>query len=366
MSNALNDATLRDIAKQFLLGGPIEKISAYGRGLINDTYVIELASRPPQKVILQRINSRVFKQPQLIMENLGVLSAHVAALRNPPQLLFPRIFSATNGKPFVIDDTGGFWRAQQFIPDARTLNTLGSLTEARELGTALGTFHTLLSDVPVERLHTTLPGFHVLPEYLGHFDTIRAGSTERNDAALAPFFDEVEARRADCGRLEKARAHGALSLRSTHGDPKIDNFLFDSGGHAISLIDLDTVQPGLVHYDIGDLIRSACNRAGESSTAEHISFDLAACSAILEGYAGAARAMLTRADFDYLYDAIRLIPFELGLRFFTDHLNGDRYFKSTHRGQNLERASVQFALTRAIESVEQPIRRLVKQLAVHG
>jgi Ser/Thr protein kinase RdoA (MazF antagonist) len=141
-----------------------------------------------------------------------------------------------------------------------------------------------------------------------------------------------------------------------HGDPKLNNILFDaSSGLAVAMIDLDTVKPGLIHYDLGDCLRSCCNRAGEGG-AESVEFDVAICREVLAGYFAAAEQFLTEPDIAYLFDAIRLLPFELGLRFLTDHLAGDRYFHVTEPGQNLRRAQVQFRLVASIERQEKAIR----------
>jgi Ser/Thr protein kinase RdoA (MazF antagonist) len=174
----------------------------------------------------------------------------------------------------------------------------------------------------------------------------------------------VEAREELAGVLERAKAAGVLPLRPIHGDPKVNNVLLDArSGEAIALVDLDTVKPGLVHYDIGDCLRSACNPLGEETlTPEKVGFDLQLCAALLEGYGAAAGAILSDADHAYLYDAIRLLSFELGLRFFSDHLAGNVYFHTVRPGHNLDRALVQFHLTASIEAQEQEIRALLAQL----
>ena len=162
--------------------------------------------------------------------------------------------------------------------------------------------------------------------------------------------------------LEDALAAGRIPLRVIHGDPKIDNILFHvTDGHALALIDLDTVQPGLIQHDLGDCLRSCCNRGGESAELGAVRFDLGICEQIVSAYAAETRGFLTAADLAVLYDSIRLMPFELGLRFLNDHLEGDRYFRVTHRGQNLHKAGIQFALLADIEAREQAIRAVIAQ-----
>jgi Ser/Thr protein kinase RdoA (MazF antagonist) len=196
---------------------------------------------------------------------------------------------------------------------------------------------------------------------------LRASARPRRAVASSELLHGlafVEARWNLTRVLEQARREGKLVTRPIHGDTKLNNFLFDTRtGKVVSLIDLDTVQPGLIHYDIGDCLRSCANPAGESpQDPGAVRFDLDICCALLENYLAETRHFLTRHDYDYLYDAIRLIPFELGLRFLTDHLEGDHYFKTEWSGQNLRRALVQFRLTASIEAGEQALKSLIAGL----
>ena len=360
-------AQAREAASEFNFGAPLREVRAHGCGLINDTYLVTLDTTPPRRAILQRINSKVFPQPQHIMQNLRMLLDHAQRTTNktsPPDtpLRLPNLYRAHDRRDFVLDADGNYWRALHYIEDTRALDYLANPAQAHNIGSALGGFHALLNELPMHHLHTTLPGFHITPNYLARFDQVSARSPSAADAAAACDF--VAARRALTTRLEHGKSSGALPLRATHGDPKLDNFLFDAqSDRVVSLIDLDTVQPGLIHCDLGDCLRSCCNRTGESARdPETTQFDLELCSAILRGYVEAAGGFLTAPDFDFMYDAIRLIPFELGLRFLTDHLEGDVYFKTQSPGQNLHRARVQFQLTTRIEQNETAIRGMIAGL----
>jgi Ser/Thr protein kinase RdoA (MazF antagonist) len=359
----------QDIAGRFILDGKISTIRPHGHGLINDTFIVTIDTG--RQVILQRINRHVFPHPGRIMENLRVLSGHirrrVAANSTAGRTLrLPEILMARDGRDFVIDAEGGFWRAQEYIEHTRTLDTISDIAQAGEAGFALGRFHALIHDLDPARLHRTLPGFHDAPGYFARF--LRASARPRRAVASSELLHGlafVEARWNLTRTLEQARREGKLVTRPIHGDTKLNNFLFDArSGKAVSLIDLDTVQPGLIHYDIGDCLRSCANPAGESpQDPGAVRFDLDIARALLENYLAETRGFLTRHDYDYLYDAIRLIPFELGLRFLTDYLEGDHYFKTERPGQNLHRALVQFQLTTSIEEHEQPIKALIANLA---
>jgi len=357
-----------DIAARFDLDGNDLDVQPYGHGLINDSFLVTTAAS--RRAILQRINRHVFPRPEWIMENLRVLIDHVQRHEPAPgtrDLRLPRILVTREGKDYVIDRDGGFWRALGFIENTRTFDTLTNAAQAGEVGFALGRFHALVHDLDPARLHQTLPGFHNAPGYLTRF--LRASARPRVVVAsreLLYCLGFVEARWDLTRVLETARRDGRLALRVIHGDTKLNNFLFDAGsGRAVSLIDLDTVQPGLIHYDIGDCLRSCANPAGESpADPAAVRFDLAVGRALLKSYVAETRHFLAPGDYRCLYGAIRLIPFELGLRFLTDYLEGDHYFKTERPGQNLHRARVQFALVADIERQEAEIKALVAEL--HG
>lgn len=358
----------QDIAAAFDLGGQIVHVHPYGHGLINDTFVVSIDTG--HRAILQRINRHVFPRPEQIMDNLRTLTDHIRRRQTSSKaaarkLQWPRIFSTRDGKDSVVDAHGGFWRAMDFVENTYTLETITDTNQAEEVGFALGRFHALIHDLDPARLHETLPGFHNAPNYLAHLTeaSVRRRETPDN-AELRHCLAFVETRRNLADVLETPRREGKLLIRPIHGDTKLNNFLFDAeSGRAVSLIDLDTVQPGLIHFDIGDCLRSCANPAGESpGDLAAVRFDLDICHAVLRHYFSEARAFLTPYDQHYIYDAIRLIPFELGLRFLTDHLEGNHYFKTDRPGQNLHRALAQFALTSSIERNEEKIRSLIKEL----
>ncbi|NJN45597.1 MAG: aminoglycoside phosphotransferase family protein [Candidatus Competibacteraceae bacterium] len=360
---------VRQTAGQFAFDAPVLEVESYGDGLINDTYLVTTESG---KAILQRINQRVFPHPALIMENLRTVLDHVRAHElnsNPVRRAFrlPTICPSDTGRDYYIDAEGGFWRALSFIDNTRCFNTIADLKQAEEVGFALGRFHALLSDLEPARLHDTLPGFHITPHYLQRFDQIAAQPTTPPDSPELRFcMDFIETQREQTWVLEEAKAKGRLSLRIIHGDPKLNNILFDADhGRACSMIDLDTVKPGLIHYDIGDCLRSCCNTTGESSKSA-VEFDLKIGYAILKRYFDETRYFLTESDYEYLYPAIRLIPFELGLRFVTDYLEGNRYFKVDEPEQNLRRAVIQFQLAASIERQKRVINNLIDEVRCMG
>jgi Ser/Thr protein kinase RdoA (MazF antagonist) len=276
----------------------------------------------------------------------------------------PSVLSAQDGQDFWFESDGSFWRAISFIEGSQSFDAIRDIRYASEVGYSLGIFHTLLSDLPPERLSDTLKGFHITPLYLKHYEKVLTNHNKGNSSEIKYCLQFISERNAWAHVLEKARAQGRLRLRPIHGDPKVDNIMIDTlTGQAISIVDLDTVMPGLIHYDIGDCLRSGCNTRGEETEQwEQVHFDPDLCKDILHGYISVAREFLTRDDFFYIYDSIRLIAFELGLRFFTDYLEGNAYFKVSHPEHNLTRALVQFKLTESIESQEKDICKIIQEI----
>jgi hypothetical protein len=363
-------ATLVDVADQFNRLGKVIDIQEHGKGNVNDTFLVTLDAEGEEHFILQRINTRVFRQPELIMGNMRAIAAHVCGrlellpLSAGRRWEVPRVLLAKNGRDHWLDADGSFWRALSFVEASQSFDTIQDMEHAREVGHALGMFQTLISDLPVARLADTLEGFHITPRYLRHYDEVLEKSRPRKSPEVNHCSEFVSKRRAWAHVLEDARTRGRLHLRPIHGDPKVSNVMIDNATRrAVSIVDLDTVKPGLVHYDIGDCLRSCCNPLGEETNRwEEVRFEADFCQAILQPYLALARGFLTTEDYEYLYDAIRLIAFELGLRFFTDYLEGDVYFKARYREHNLARSLVQFKLTESIESQEDAIRTMVQDM----
>jgi len=348
-----------DIARQFLEQDEPVNIIPYGNGLINDTWRITANT---QQFILQKINPTVFPNPELIMANLEAMTEH---LKHYPEeivkLQFPEILKAGE-QSYFIDDASGFWRALSFINNTESIETLRTLADAEQVGFALGHFHRLLSNLSPDCMYDTLPGFHIAPDYLEHYHQVLELNTPVKQDKEVIFCHNFIARHKQlAGMLENAKLQGLLTLRIIHGDPKLNNILFDRSNHkAISIIDLDTIQPGLVHYDIGDCLRSCCSIPTDGEYSVH--FDMDICATLLQSYLSEARAFFTLQDYHFLYVAIQLIPLELGLRFFTDYLEGNLYFKVTEPEQNLHRALTQFQLMESITRQQPAIQKLINSL----
>ncbi len=338
-----------EIAGRF--SSTVKNLEPLGNGHINDTYLVTEAEKC---FVLQKINRYVFPRPEPIMANLDALSRYVEQTGDSRiDLIIPQLIPAESGEYCFCDDQGDHWRALSYIDNTESLETLSDLTQAEQVGFALGQFHRLTRNLDAATLCDTLPGFHIAPAYLAHYQDVKTRTTKAEDAYCADFINGFQHMVHD---LESAKEQGLLKVRTIHGDPKLNNFLFDKDSRRIvSIIDLDTVKPGLIHYDIGDCIRSACHNP------ENDGFNLKTCNILLTAYLQEMGAYFTESDYEYLYPAIRLIPFELGLRFYADYLDGNRYFKVTEADENLHRAIGQFRLCGSIIAQEDEIKSLIKR-----
>jgi Ser/Thr protein kinase RdoA (MazF antagonist) len=369
---APSQAELIAIAEAFHGNGCVQAVEPLGKGNVNDTFLVQAVDGLS---VLQRINTQVFNQPQLVMQNLQVLGEHIERklqsgavhpLLEQRRWHLPQLVCTKHeGNAWHCCAAGGVWRTITYVPDSTCVDVVDGVNQARELGLGLGLFHQLISDLPPTALADTLEGFHITPGYLAAYHRALVKTDCQPSAGSDRCMAFIREREALCDLLERAKQRGELPLRPIHGDPKINNVLLDRrSGEAVALIDLDTVKPGLVHYDIGDCLRSCCNPLGEETDQiEAVHFDLNLADALLEGYLAVAGSFLTEAELRYIPDAAQLISFELGLRFFSDYLLGNTYFKANHPDHNLQRALIQFQLTASIESQMPALRHLVERHA---
>ncbi|MBM9536716.1 phosphotransferase enzyme family protein [Desulfobulbus alkaliphilus] len=339
------------------------RVNPLGQGNINDTWLVDLPNG--HKRVLQRLHRGVFPDPTALMANIRYLTEHLRRMAPSPPLVFYRLLSNPEGKDLYLDPAGYGWRLLTYIDRTRTLQTLEHRGQAREIGSLLGSFHHLTADIDTEILTDLLPDLHNTPRYLEQYDTWRdtSGKSTRWENFCHQY---IEQQRPTADLLERNRQE--LTNRVIHGDPKTSNVLFAAErDQAVSLIDFDTVKPGLLLHDLGDCLRSCCNREGEACREPRATtFDADYFQALLTGYMQSAGHLLVSADRALLVESVKLISFELGVRFFTDHLNGNQYFKVKRDGQNLDRALVQFHLNQSIRDqqgdLEQRFRKLCRSV----
>lgn len=345
---------LVEVIKQYISNPAKVSISALGSGNINDTYLLK---EQHQQYVLQRINQQVFPHPERLIHNHQQLLRHTHPIQaqEEQQIEIPRLLSTLTGKQSVIDTMGKTWRMLSYIENTLTTEHTQSPTQAVQSGYALGKFHKQVANLDPQQLQIPLPGFHHLSSYLRQYDNIlpKKKTTEEEK-----FCTEcIATLRKEALILEQVAKCGEIRTRIIHGDPKIGNILFHkTSGNAVSIIDLDTVGPGLLQHDIGDWLRSVCNRKGESGQVETVSFDLELFKVAVDSYLSEANDIVSNRDITYFYSGLLAITFELGLRFFSDYLQGNIYFKCNTPLENLHKARIQFHLCQDIRQKEAQIR----------
>lgn len=353
--------TPREAAGCFVSPDQVDILEPLGSGNINDTWLLQLTGG--EKRILQRLNPVVFTEPEGVIRNMRLVTTHLRERFHGLAAVCTMV-PTPEGKYGVVDTDGSCWRLLTYIGHTRCLNSLHNKDQAREIGRMLGLFHRGLADLDPHLLTDPLPGFHATPAILARYHA-RLSRSELKNRPEKDCQRFIEARSELATVLDSADRQGKLSRQVVHGDPKVANFLFaEDSDTVVSLIDLDTVRPGLLLHDLGDCLRSACNRAGEEvNDPEMAFFDRQIFRGVLEGYFARAGSLLQPGDREHLVASARVLAFELGIRFFTDHLAGNRYFKVQYEQQNLLRARIQFALVRSMEEQEQDLRECVASLS---
>lgn len=326
-------------------------------GHINDTYCSEFEDGGRRvKYVNQRINHLVFREPERLMENIERVTRfarrQIAAAGGDPDRQSLTIVPARDGKSFHRTPEGGYWRMFRFIDGARTYDRVEDIRHVYAAAQAFGRFQRMLARLPGERLHETIPDFHHTRKRYEAF----LASVEHDPAGRAsgvrPEIDFVLAREKDAGVVVDGLASGLIPERVTHNDTKLNNVMIDDlTGEGICVIDLDTVMPGSVLYDFGDSVRlGAATAAEDERDLARVGFDLGMFDRLAAGYVDAARDFLAPAETELLAFSAKLLTLECGIRFLTDHLKGDVYFKIHRPGHNLDRARTQFKMVAEMES----------------
>jgi hypothetical protein len=353
------------VARQFEIRGEFLDAKRYGSGHINDTYrAVFNESGAEARCILQRINKHVFKTPPALMENIQRVTAHLAEQVAGEQDRGRRVLNlipARDGKYWHLDDEGNYWRAYHFIDKARTYDCAESPQQAFQAARAFGQFQQQLSGLPAPRLHDTILDFHNTPKRFAALEQSIAADVAGRVALAAPEIEFAMARQSMTGVLLNAN----LPERVTHNDTKFNNVMLDDEtGEGICVIDLDTVMPGLVLYDFGDMVRTTTSPAQEDEQdLSKVTMQFSMFEGLVRGYLATASGFLTKEEKECLAFSGKLITFEIGVRFLTDFLCGDTYFKVHRQGHNLDRCRTQFKLIESIERQEEPMNRLVESIA---
>jgi hypothetical protein len=369
MSSGAGTFKFQDVVKRFRAWGDFVGAVPYGSGHINDTFKVTFnMAGAPVHYLLQRINHTIFKDPLAVMDNIVRVTNHVRArltaeglsdvTRHSLCVVFTR-----DAQPCHQDGDGNWWRMYLFVEGAKTYDTIQNEKQAFEAARAYARFQNLLADLPAPRLHETIPDFHNTPIRLKALQSAIATDGCNRAVETRSEIAFVERRAAQCGHLLERHAKGEIPERITHNDTKLNNVMLDDvTGKGVCVVDLDTVMPGLALYDFGDMVRSATAAAPEDER------DLGKVRMRIEMFEPIARGYLSEARFinpaerEELVFSGRLITLMIGMRFLTDYLQGDVYFKTKRPGQNLDRCRVQFKMVESMETQEDAMERLVTRI----
>ena len=347
--------------------GEVTNIAPYGNGHINDTFLVTTKDR---RYILQRINGSVFKEPMKVMENIDRVTSHILLKatqegRADIDRCTLTVVKTDNGELAFCDSDSYLWRMYTFVERTVAKDKVESAHDFYVCAEAFGRFQAYLADFPADELYECIKDFHNTPV---RYDNLMR-SVEKDVCNRAESVkDEIEfarQRREFCSTLEKAHAEGVLPLRVTHNDTKLNNILFDEkDGSAVCVIDLDTVMPGYSVNDFGDSIRFGANTAAEDETdLSLVSLDLDLFRAYAEGFIKGCAGRLTEAEIKLLPVGAMMMTLECGMRFLTDYLDGDVYFKTHREGHNLDRARDQFALVADMERKLDDMNKIISEIA---
>lgn len=357
---------ISDIARRFELPGDSYAADVFGSGHIHETFLLSSADdRLNRRFVLQHINNNVFTDPDALMSNVGRVVEHIEkkiiAAGGDTTRGCLRLIPATDGKIFTIDTAGGYWRIYHYIENAESVDQVEFPAQAFEAAAAFGRFQALLVDLPAPPLNEVIADFHNTPTRVRQLEEALERD-EMNRARLCQPEIEVARRLGETAdALVALQQSGEIPQRVVHNDTKINNVLFDSDSRqAVCVIDLDTVMPGLSLFDFGDLVRTATMPVEEDETdLSLVEMQVDVFDALVRGYLSTAGEFLNPAEIANLHCCGRTITAETGVRFLTDYLNGDKYFKVSRLYQNLSRCRTQFALVESIDRQASAMQEVV-------
>ncbi len=360
--------TIQEICSLFDIGGKYLGCKELSVGNINNTYIIDFIRDGEQKhYCLQRINKKAFKNPEQVMDNIVKVTNYVREKiiqkGLPSKRFVLRAFNSLDGKPFVIDDSGEYWRCYRYIKNSTTYDESNDLNVIESVGKAFGRFQNCLDGFSADELHITIPNFHnTIKRYEDFHKAIEKDALGR----LKKVKEEVEkllSFEEKATELQKLCDNGEVPIRVTHNDTKCNNVSFDKDtNEALAVLDLDTVMPGLVAHDYGDAIRFIANAVVEDCPdVSKVKLDFGKYEAFTKGFLGEVKGNLTEKEKQTLNLGVFTITVELATRFLADYLNGDVYFKINYPGHNLFRTRNQIALAEDFIKQEEKLNEILKK-----
>lgn len=366
-NNSTKELSKLAIAAQFdIQGNPVE-VSPFGSGHINDTYKIRI-DQGELGYLLQRINHHVFKNVDDVMNNISLVTSHLhkkrLAAKNTDVNTVLTPVNTRDGKLYFQDENGDYWRVYHLINDARSYDIVENASQAAEVGRAFGEFQRLLSDLDATQIKEVIPNFCHIGSRLADFHVAVDNDSVNRKALVQEEIDFIRVREKNMNTILDMASRNELPLRITHNDTKFNNVLLDDQDRAKCVIDLDTVMPGYVAYDYGDAIRTIINRVAEDEAElAKVTLNIPLFKAYTSGYFEQAQAFLTKKEVESLLPGALLFPYMQAVRFLTDYLQGDTYYKIQHPEHNLQRTRAQLKLVKEMEAHGQELNAIIKEIA---
>lgn len=342
---------LKHLLPHFNIKGDIKQIIPFGNGHINDTYRLINENPLQEDYLLQRINHHIFKNVAGMMSNIWKVSTYLQNKNLATAHHTLSLISTKKGQHFYQDKQGNYWRMYVFIKNMKAYDVADTPSQIYQGAFTFGNFLAQLHDFPIASLVATIPNFHNVQFRLRNFEQALKKDIKKR-AKIAPVLTSYIFQVADeMYQIEKLGKAGKIPWRVTHNDTKFNNVLLDENGKGRVVVDLDTVMPGFVHYDFGDGIRTTASQAAEDATdLDTIQVDMERYEAFAQGYLDATQHILQPTEIQYLPLAGPLLAYLMGLRFLTDFLAGDVYYKIHFEGHNLQRAKAQLDLCQKLRT----------------
>lgn len=364
----LEKEILQAVIEHFRLPGILTECIPYGSGHINDTYRVQFKEEEGSRYyILQRMNKHIFTKPLELMENISNVTAwlrkKIIENGGDPERETLNLVTGADGNPYYADCEGEYWRVYLFIENATSFDQVKDENDFYQSAVAFGHFQRLLADYPAHTLHETIINFHNTEDRFAKFKAAMEQDAAGRASDVQSEIAFVLEREALTHTLCDLQASGELPLRVTHNDTKLNNIMIDDAtGKGICVIDLDTVMPGLSVNDFGDSIRFGASTAAEDEPdLSKVSFDMHLYEVYTKGFIEGCGGALTEKELEMLPMGAVMMTFECGMRFLTDYLEGDHYFKIHRNGHNLDRCRTQFKLVKEMEEKLPQMRAIVEK-----
>ena len=357
-----------EIISNFQIEGEIINVEAYGSGHIHETFRLKNKKSDLNDYLLQKINTKIFKSVSNLMSNIQLVTSHLRKKVSeiPGSDVDNEVLTlilTTTGQNYYAHDDGSCWRMYLFLKGTQSYDLVENEKQAYEGGTAYGRFQSLLADLDASRLYEILPDFHNINYRLNLFQEAIDRDPFNRVKQVGREIDIVRAKQEKMMTILKMGENGLIPLKTTHNDTKFNNVLLNQNNVAQCVIDLDTIMPGYVAYDFGDAIRTIVNTATEDEKdLVKIGVDMQLFESFTKGFIREANKDLCTAEIESLAHGCLLLPFLIGLRFLTDHIDGDNYFRIHFPGHNRQRARSQFRLAEKIEEQFPRLQSIIYQI----